>query len=286
MFYKFRSVNTNSLSGLANKNLWFDKLENQNDPFEGKYIFDEFIPKELEEMAERHRYLVEALESEQAYLNLCTASLGVHFPQSMKTSEILATFIKQCADAQIKLVQGSRICSFSYEEENSDKTSCILQNNLMWSHYASGLRGFCLVFDDEIFQADMQNSHNDMMRPTRVKYQDNPSILKYKDFISFDANNQFHPINNEITELIIETISTKSSNWSYEKEVRILTLDTTSNLYSYSDKALVEVVIGEKMPKEQQKLILDIISQNHPNAKISKAKVEDKTYNVKVVDYS
>ena len=41
--YKFRAVNTNSLTLLANNQLWFSSLDDFNDPFEGAHILNNHL---------------------------------------------------------------------------------------------------------------------------------------------------------------------------------------------------------------------------------------------------
>jgi len=45
--YKFRTVNTNSLSLLGSNQLWFSSLDELNDPFEGAHILNKHLPNEI-----------------------------------------------------------------------------------------------------------------------------------------------------------------------------------------------------------------------------------------------
>ncbi|MFT6989937.1 MAG: hypothetical protein ACJASL_001914 [Paraglaciecola sp.] len=47
LLYKFREVNTNNLSALANNKFWFSSLNDFNDPFEGSHIKGNNIDSEL-----------------------------------------------------------------------------------------------------------------------------------------------------------------------------------------------------------------------------------------------
>ena len=73
---------------------------------------------------------------------------------------------------------------------------------LMWSHYADGHRGFVLQFDTE---ALLQNFKQ---RPQKVFYPPVESYPSIKDFNERDCTHMF--------------LITKSSQWEYEEEWRIL----------------------------------------------------------------
>ncbi len=265
--YKFRSVTTNNLAALANNQIWFSSLSDFNDPFEGAYILNSDLPSEI--------HLCVKLKSkeevgEEAYLKMLK-KMGLQ--EGNFTEEI---FFKKMVELDfektISIVHNAKIASFSLFNEDRDP----ILENLMWSHYADGLRGYCLVFDYEELQKHICYSAEKAIRPIKVKYQDIPNTINLVDFAN---SNSFLNINgdNHIPKTT-ETIGTKSSDWQYENELRLLALES-DNFHTYSPTNLTKIVIGEKMPKNQKKLIIDIAKRNNANIEICEARLKNKSYN-------
>ncbi len=99
------------------------------------------------------------------------------------------------------------ICSFSL----------ILEDTLLWSHYADEHRGLCLMY--EIPDEFINDPKNQIIGVCAVEYGHNPLT----DWFVRNA-----PENNNIdlleftVELVKKVFSIKSRAWEYEKEVRII----------------------------------------------------------------
>lgn len=65
--YKFRVMDTNSLACLANCHLWFSKLEDLNDPFEGVYDVDTLVEnmksKDLYDLVHKIQHMLKPKEN-------------------------------------------------------------------------------------------------------------------------------------------------------------------------------------------------------------------------------
>lgn len=97
------------------------------------------------------------------------------------------------------------------------------QNNiLLWSHYAQNHTGLALAFD-------MVEDPEFFLTPYAVKYKDSYTELNY-----------FHNRH----ETIRRNISTKSTDWAYEKEVRIVKPE--SRAWEFNRNCLREVYFGCK----------------------------------------
>ncbi len=105
-------------------------------------------------------------------------------------------------------------------------------NLLMWSHYADGHRGFCLCFDCE-------NSF--FGRANDVKY-----IKIYPELIGPD-----YPDNEWITAMVFS----KSEEWKYEREWRIVKIGGGGQSHEYPEGALKKVFFGCQM-KEKHKIMI------------------------------
>jgi hypothetical protein len=116
----------------------------------------------------------------------------------------------------------------------------VVDNILMWAHYADGHRGFCLEFDTK-------NMHFSKAFP--VTYSDFlPTMHLTKVLIQEDDDNN-----------LMDMITTKSSLWSYEKEWRLFHKEGDTK-YGIGVETLTGVYFGCEMPfvhKEIISLILD-----------------------------
>lgn len=270
--YKFRNVNTNNLTALANRQLWFSNQSDFNDPFEGAHIRNNKISQKLSES-----FMSKSKEEigENKFVEMLS-NMGLKEGDFTK-EQLFQRIAEHDIQALINIVHNSRIVSLSlYDPKNNP-----LNNNLMWSHYADGLRGFCLVFDGDSLQKDIYSSSDKFMKPIKIQYKSTPNTLHLSDFINSEiilGNNK----NIDFIQNVTETIATKSNEWSYENEFRIVVLDN-SNFHSYSAKSLKEIVIGEKMPSPQRKLLLDTVKANHPEIITKEARLKPDSYSLEIV---
>lgn len=191
-------------------------------------------------------------------------------------------FLDKLAESQLEvvlsIVRRSKVISLSASDDEGDP----ITENLMWSHYADGLRGFCLVFDFQALQKDIYSFSNRAIRPIGVSYQDMPNELDINDFIQSSAMLNVSKLN--YVDYVVRTIASKSKSWAYENEFRIISM-SESNLHSYHPCTLNEIIIGDKMPLDQQKLVTDIVKSVNSSIKIKRAKLKENSYLIEIVDY-
>ncbi|MDH5647702.1 MAG: DUF2971 domain-containing protein [Candidatus Heimdallarchaeota archaeon] len=271
--YKFRTVNTNALTLMSNNQLWFSAFSSFNDPFEGTYILDgDFSDEELSKYK-----IISKEEMGDAEYNEMLTSLGLKDGEFTK-KELFLKLAEHDFKKFISVTHGAHISSFSLCDNEKDP----IGENLMWSHYAAGLRGFCLVFDYEKLLQDIKASSKAAIMPIKVSYQDKPNTLRLLDFVQ--SNGVLgREEDDDYVQTATQTIATKSEVWAYENELRILSLDTV-NLHRYTTETLIEIILGDKMPETHEKLILDIAKSNNNNISIKKAKLIPNSYNIEIVD--
>jgi len=102
-------------------------------------------------------------------------------------------------------------------------------NYLMWSHYTRDHTGFCIGFDEEI-----TTSLDDTLFSSEVKYQKEIPVFRYFYETVGDFNRSL--------------FFTKSNNWKYEKEFRIIT--KSHGIRSFNRSLIKEVIIGCRAPRE------------------------------------
>lgn len=270
--YKFRGFNANNITALSNRQLWFSQQSDFNDPFEGAYIKDNKLPQEL------LNAFACKLKNEITEIKFSQMLIDMELKKDELTSEqIFQGIAEYHLQILINIVHKSKIICLSLSNPENDPVN----NNLMWSHYADGLRGFCLVFDGDLLQEDIYISSNESMRPIKIQYKSTPNTLSLLDFIKSDfVLDSDQNIN--FIEAVTKTIATKSVEWSYENELRIMTLDK-NNFHNYSEKTLKEIVIGMKTPESQKKILLDIVKANHPEIIIKEARLKPDSYSLETV---
>lgn len=270
--YKFRDINTNNLTALANKQLWFSDQCDFNDPFEGAHIKDNQVPQDILDI-----FVCKSKEEvgEEKFKEMLN-DMGLQEGQ-FTNDQLFQKIAEHDLQIIVDIIHNSKIVCLSLSEQENDP----LYSNLMWSHYADGLRGFCLVFDADSLQQDIYQSSNKTMRPIKIQYQNTPNTLKLLDFIKSESVlGSDNDIN--FVEAVTKTIATKSKAWEYENELRILSL-SKSQFHHYSEDSLKEIIIGEKMPQEQRKLLLDTVKAVHPSVVVKEARLIADSYSLEIV---
>lgn len=277
--YKFREVNTNSLTSLANASLWFSSKEDFNDPFEGTLVLDASLTEEDFELWKSNvDWAMEICSEDSEFVKLCQY-LDLD-PNVTDERTLIFKGLTKDLSVLTDIIHKSKFLCLSQRDNDFDP----IYENLMWSHYAQGLRGFCLVFNNESLQTDINIASEKRMRSIKVSYQDQPNRISLSDFLRSDM--WLNENNKNYIQAVTETIATKSTSWKYENEMRVMTLDSLANSYQYSPEALEEIVLGEKMTLEHKELVLSIMRSKYPNAKVKVAKLVPNTYRIEICDAS
>ncbi|WP_418642509.1 DUF2971 domain-containing protein [Vibrio chaetopteri] len=250
-----------------------------NDPFEGSYILDMTLSEdkwiEVIDRMELKSSDEVGLEEQQAMFE----ELGIEDRGYDKKNLISKMLNRDIQYALLDVVHDSKVLSMSLSNKENDP----LYENLMWSHYADGLRGFCLVFDkDKLLKSFLDQEL--VVRPAKVEYQDTPITVSATRFIDsryFLNNSDTYDLIEDVT----RTIAMKSKSWSYENELRLLSRSSVGG-HQYAPDSLLEIIVGEKMPCDQKKLVIDTAKLSNPRIVIKQARLMEGTYKLEIVDYS
>lgn len=277
--YKFRDVNEYSLDGLKNSKLWFSDLDDFNDPFEGSYILNDKLTHTTMRQLMKRTTIKSESEVGAAERARMLKGIGVKDDGENKHDLLYKMALRDFKEALIKTVHNSKAVCLSHSAPEPEDDP--LYENLMWSHYADGLRGFCIVLDRQILMDYLL--HQELsIRPIPVKYQDSPMTLSLNDYVR--SRHVLHGSDSDLIEAVTATIGCKSKAWTYENEFRFLSLES-ENLQSYSPDALCQVVIGEKMEEQDRQKVIDAASTANPNVVFKLARLKKDTYQLEVVDY-
>lgn len=140
-------------------------------------------------------------------------------------------FRKLTSEAFAGLISEFRVCCFSQ----------LFDNILMWSHYSDMHKGVCVKFD----------------RTKDALFSDATPIF-YKEQVP-----KYNLIDGTLND-IRRGIYTKSKDWEYEREIRIIrhTLQGIGYKVSFRKKALCEVILGCRFP-EHKKLAVQAITKKY-----------------------
>lgn len=221
--YKFYAYNENSLSVLQNRTVWFARPNSLNDPFDCKIPFDNGINRqELKKFLPIYKKFKGISEIQlNDEMKMITDPKGQINPEFMK----VWTIVLEKAEEQLR----------------NSGIFCLSQCNanvLMWSHYADNHKGFCIEF--------VRSSQNDLgnyEKTRRVKYTRNYPIIS--------------PINEKAYDL---KFFTKSIDWKYEKEWRMLNEEGNIAFPLPDDIDISAIFFGINTPTLQMNKIIKIVS--------------------------
>lgn len=271
--YKFYPYNPHDLDSLENNYLWFSRYSEFNDPFEDFYMnnaiyqernkFNEVSAINFFKTLHRNQFPPHKIEKAILELKLNNKLEEEYYSLIDKTSEHL----KKRLDDHIK---HSHVCCFS---QDGDKP--ILQNKLMWSHYADGLRGYCIEFDTEKlieginYNLSEKVGHCIMSYLPLKQFEFSKLLLSTIDWQSQSTKSEVEHFGSLLT--------AKSSEWSYEQEIRLIVRD--ENEIKFNPKAISSITFGEKISKNKLTTLLSTIRGNKEiNCPIYRAHMDSSTF--------
>lgn len=150
-----------------------------------------------------------------------------------------------------KIINSSGICCFTLNEKNL----------LMWSHYTDSHKGVCLKFD----------------------------ILKDPDFFVYPLPviyRQDYPIYNHLgnsDSVVKNMVLTKSLDWKYEGEIRILKMNT-NGLIPFRKESLIEIIFGCNASEKDIAEIIELSNKKKFVVKFKKAEKTQREFGLDIKD--
>lgn len=195
-------------------------------------------------------------------------SLGEGFSKNgITASEVIRnTFTQEWFDKHFKE---------AYEKTNNEigilSLSRNWNNSLMWSHYTNSHKGFCIGFDEK----------HDFFKNY---LSEDKKTSKYTLDVVYSETRVKIPTQLSQPRLLFEPQTTKSVDWRYENEVRVIaTLNTALKsikvepfeifLFSVPHDAISEIVMGVNISQEHEQLIRSFCEEN--NFSVFKTKISD-----------
>lgn len=257
--------------------------ESFNDPFECWCNIETGFPK---------------IEGESERLNAIFKAWGFDDINDPVASENYDLYVESLSDMEPNipiLIDHARITCFSKRPDNL----------LMWSHYADGLRGFCLEFDRNLILFDNPN----FAEIYDVDYKELPAeidtaliavVMDQVNYHSYalesvtddeEASSYESALNKSLLhsiEIYKKMLATKPIDWKYEEEVRVICQSSCNKklgqFLKYPPQAIKSVIVGEKMPEKQRNTLKRLFGQHPYPVKFKTAKRKQGRFGIIIED--
>lgn len=253
--YKYRDFNINSLKALHDNKLWFSRGVKFNDPFDCTLdvpftIIDESSLRDFITLNPHNSMMVKyALNNKEVISNVVKAQFKKSV-ELINENGIESHSLGPLYEFVMVSLLRSFVCCFSTESTN----------RLLWSHYASSHSGFCIRFKKDLIINELPIHEGNNVTYSNSKINLMHSLTK--------GTNPARDI-----------IFTKSDDWSYEKEYRIIHKDLAENddddyrITDYPEEAIDMIILGYKFDLKNLPFLKSIIANR--NIMIKKIKRDD-----------
>jgi hypothetical protein len=225
--YKYQDYTPQTLDNLKGRRIWFSKPENFNDPFDCAIPFRVTTEVSTEDLKAIYKKYQQEVGSKQ--------ELDEKMLSGDLSEELKARVIRAAVAASLhKRPQYRNVGVACFSEKVDDL--------LMWSHYANGHRGFCLEFDTHYAPfAEAGKLH-------QVKYSH-----------AYPGLNPVDVILGRMPHLPAALLTTKSEQWSYEREWRIIHNEGNKEC-TVEAAALTGVYLGCEIPPTHRDILVSILA--------------------------
>lgn len=230
--FKYTRANKHVYDLICDDLLFLPKIEALNDPYEIQLFYD--IDKLAKEISFKNRKIVKK--------EVDGAEIEAQYVRDLNPSEIRElNYIFRDINEKIK---------------NRTSLSCFAERNdinPMWAHYADNHAGICIEYD-------LKNCKDSFLKTLCF-----PVDYVEKNDVTDDLISTF--IYGDFEELLflLKVTTTKSKDWEYEKEWRIVFMETNKQYVDfYSDKHYAgfikpnSIFLGLKIDEKVKQKIIDI----------------------------
>ena len=162
-------------------------------------------------------------------------------------------------------------------------------NALMWAHYTNANKGFVIGFDPAL---PIFHNANKLVFPDSDKLQEvHYSRTRY--VVPVDALNGVTVALER--ELVRGCLFTKSVDWSYESEVRLVAHPSSATqvlnpkdtcpifLFEFTSESVKEVILGHKIEDCQADIIAELLRTRYKDAKLMRAYPSDSKFDLEIL---
>lgn len=144
---------------------------------------------------------------------------------------------------------------------------------LMWAHYSDSHRGYCLEFS-----LTANDWKRDFM-PFKVEY--SSARPRIPTSLLLRSPNRLSEA--ERSQLVRAMFLTKSNEWSYEREWRVLSESSNSKV-DIRPSALTAVILGANMAANDRRFIARTVAKRSPSLRVMQATIHAEDYKLNIED--
>ncbi|MCH5193039.1 MAG: DUF2971 domain-containing protein [Oscillospiraceae bacterium] len=166
---------------------------------------------------------------------------------------------------------------------NHFRIACFAQNPysmLMWAHYARSHKGFCIEYEMPFYSKETEELYHNLYP---VIYTDTRTDLTS---LCVNVEESGKPSENELWDYYKYGLLSKSLDWKYQQEWRLISFDnliSSDSEYNCNFFKIKKVYLGNKMPLEDRMEIIEICKNNeipYTGVNISPDRFEMKDCNI------
>jgi len=271
--FLYKYVTPDRLDILKTLRIRFTQPQALNDPFEALSRFDDrsgISKLHLTVEAAVRRYFERSTGHELTFDCLDAVSLDIApdlSPLSLTEVRELVTDLFAVLPDRQKLASGLVLQKHFGQILGMLSLSSVPDSLLMWSHYGECHRGFVIEFNAEhpFFPARAADGYLGAVK--RVAYVDTRPSYTPPPVTSYDASKEW------MLRHVAELLLTKSPEWSYEQEWRMLLplsspeaypheIEGNVHLFSLPPDAMTAVIIGSRSVRETRQKVIDATKSN------------------------
>jgi hypothetical protein len=247
-----------------------------------KMINDKQLPQYVYRMRTVNRYLFDSLINGEMWFSNpsdfndpfdCDINMQIRNSSQEKIQNYFDKYlIKHFGKKELSSINTERVSREEFEKllnlvakrvTNRKGIACFLsncENLLMWAHYADSHKGISLKFD--------------VLEDTEF-FSPSKKVLYTEDYPEYDYLTDKNDFVNQM-------FFTKSKEWNYEGEVRVL--KNKNGNYKFKPNSLKEVVFGCKTPEVDKKTLKKIIKNYYPNTKLIQATKNESKFGLEFIE--
>lgn len=252
ILYKYRDWNDENHKRIITKNeLFFASADLFNDPFDATLPFK----YKKDEMTEENIIKKLFLTGRDMYPNISEEELQKMVKERLITQNFNSD--KYWRDNHQNFINETNktygIFSLSSKSDNL----------LMWSHYAKAHTGFCIGFCKyELFET-VQGAFG------KIHYSEHfPTMPLFGDNVPY----------------ILEILMTKSKDWEYEDEYRLIKVHAPRSVFIYNDSCIKEIIFGCKMTQKNREEIIEVVQSKKSKIKLYECLIDNEEFKLNLID--
>lgn len=234
-----------------------------NDPFEANpVIVNDTVPADLRSFIKRMWMPggVLGLDLKEELESIASAD-----DPRFQTSELQQKLLEKLLSLAILRNERCHVGSFSRR----------ISSELQWSHYADGYKGLAYHFVTQ----PREDSGFRYLRSVRYSTQ-RPIVLVSEIMNQLSTSLESDEFTRAWLSFEQRSFLTKSTEWAYEEEERIIKQDESK--MRFLDSELISIIVGPRFPKDNIQRLRSLASKRARPIKIFAASVSSTTYSIEV----